>query len=148
MNEEPVMARWVPPELQRLIDAHPRYHRLIEAAYWAGVHHNQPYVTADPAMRSGQPCVNGTRVPVESVAYAVWLDGGAYAAASDYDLTRHDVLVACWYAGTYGLPGRRTLTPSRMWRERWGPWAREVHDSLWSRRDVGGSVIPDPPTKE
>lgn len=138
---------WTPPGLDVLLSSHPRYRKLISEAFWAGARHGRPVVTVNPAMRSGAPCVNGTRVPVESIACAVWLDGGVDAAMADYDLTRHDVLVACWFAGTYGLPGRRlALTLTATWRRRWGVWADGVHDRLWSHRRVDIETIEGPPT--
>ena len=53
----------------------------------------EPFVSIDPAMRWGQPVVNGTRLPVQAVVDAVWA-GGIEWAMEDYDLSRGDVLVA------------------------------------------------------
>ncbi|MGI5247798.1 DUF433 domain-containing protein [Dactylosporangium sp. CA-139066] len=105
----------------------------------------RPFVAVDPAMKSGQPTVNGTRLTVAAVADYVWADGVDQAAA-DHDLTRGDVLVACWYAGTVGLPGRRkSLAPTPLWRRRWSAWADDVHQALWSVTTVDYDKIPDPP---
>lgn len=104
-----------------------------------------PFVAIDPAMRSGQPTINGTRLPVDAVAGMVWAEG-VDVAVEEYDLTRADVLVACWYAGSYGLPGRRkALFPVRLWVKRWGAWADSVHQALWSVTTVDYEAIPDPP---
>lgn len=139
---------WTPPDLQQLIDAHPRHHRLITEAYWAGVRHNRPYIAVDPAMRSGQPCLNGTRLTVEAVVGLVWAGETVATVADEYDITRADVLVPCWYAGVVGLPGRRGLHPTRSWRDRWGAWAAQVHDALWSTSALDVDAVPDPPARD
>ena len=138
--------RWVPPDLQRMLEAHPRYNRMVEEAYWAGVRAGRPYVSVGPAMRSGQPCVNNTRLRVEDAAGMAWVEG-VDVAADEYDVTRGDVLVACWFAGTYGLPGR-SLALTRTWRDRWGAWAREVHGALWETSSVDYGEVPDPPARD
>lgn len=108
--------------------------------------HRSPYVSVNPAMRSGQPTINGTRLPVDAVAGMVWAEG-VDVAVEEYDLTRADVLVACWYAGRYGLPGQReALFPVRLWPKRWGAWAAEVGPCLWAVTRVDYDAIPDPPT--
>jgi uncharacterized protein (DUF433 family) len=107
---------------------------------------SQHFIAIDPAMRFGQPTINHTQLPVEAVAEIVWVEG-VDVAAEEYDLTRADVLVACWAAGTYGLPGRRkALFPVRLWVKRWGVWADEVHQALWSVASVDYEAVPDPPT--
>jgi uncharacterized protein (DUF433 family) len=107
-----------------------------------------PFVSVDPAMRSGQPTINGTRLPVAAIVGMVWAEG-VDAAVEDFDLTRADVLVACWYAGEYGLPGnRRSLFPMRLWPKHWATWAAEVHQALWSVSSVDYEAIPDPPTSD
>lgn len=107
---------------------------------------SSPFIAVCPAMRSGQPTINGTRLPVDAVVGLVWAQG-VDVAAEDYDLTRADVLIACWFAGSYGLPGRReALFPVRLWPKRWGAWAVEVHQALWSVSNVDYEAVPDPPT--
>lgn len=109
---------------------------------------SEHFISIDPAMRSGQPTVNNTRLHVQAVADVAWAEG-VDVAAEEYELTRADVLVACWYAGTYGLPGRRrSLFPVRLWVKRWGAWADGVHQALWSVAAVDYEAIPDPPLAE
>jgi len=98
----------------------------------------RPFVSIDPAMQSGRPCVSHTRLTVETVAVYIW---GGYTpedVAEEFDVTPADVLVACWYAGTYGIPG------SWDWRARWGKWAEDVHENLWH----GRYDIPMPPSEK
>jgi uncharacterized protein (DUF433 family) len=57
-----------------------------------------PRIVVDPAVRFGRPTIQGTRVPVDLVLAK--LSGGmtAQEVASEYDLTREDVLAALAYA--------------------------------------------------
>lgn len=102
-----------------------------------------PTVTFDPARRSGEPTINGTRIPVEILGAFVWSGASAAETAEDYHLTRGDVLVACRFLGTFGVDGRtkRGVT-GRRWRGRWEEWAREHHGSMWSG---DFDAVPDPP---
>lgn len=106
---------------------------------------SSPQVTVNPAINSGVPSINGH--PLDAVAGLTWQHGVDYTA-EDLDLTRAQVLVGCWYAGIYGLPGRRaSLTPTRLWRNRWGRWADDVGGLLWQATTVDYEHIPDPPRK-
>lgn len=131
--------RWIPPGLAPLLDCvrddlHPDQIRaLLHEAFDAGCKHGRPFVGISPGMRSGQPTVNHTRLSVEAITEYVWAGDGLDWLAGEYDVTRPDILVACWYRGTYG---------SRKWRQRWGPWAEQVHGELWHHR----YDIPDPPS--
>jgi uncharacterized protein (DUF433 family) len=57
-----------------------------------------PRIVVDPAVRFGRPTIQGTRVPVDLVLAK--LSGGmtAQEVASEYELTREDVLAALAYA--------------------------------------------------
>ena len=105
-----------------------------------------------PSRYSGKPCVGGRRVPVESVAVTVWLDGGVPSACADWGLTREAVLVACWYAGLYGIidpyagvTGKKGATRIDLtWIKRWRPWADQWGSAMWAG-DWGR--VPDPPSE-
>lgn len=106
------------------------------------------YIWIDPRRRVGEPCIGGSRLPVAAVAVRSWYDG-IDAAVDTYDITRQQALVACWYAGTYGIThiwrasGDRSRYVSAWrepWRARWRQWAESVATDLWHGRDV-----PDPP---
>lgn len=86
-------------------------------------------------------------IPVASIVGRVWAGEPVAVVAEDFDLTRDDVLVACWFAGSHGLPSNRraALAPSRLWRVRWGRWAGEV-DGVLCSPSVDQDRIPDPPT--
>ncbi len=103
-------------------------------------------ITIDPAVNHGAPCVRG--VSVEAIAEAVWAGESVADVADDGDITPHQVLVACWYAGTYGATdwsGRRQIkVHGAVWRKRWAAWAFDVHPALWHSNP---DRVPDPPTR-
>lgn len=96
---------------------------------------DRPFVSFDPAMRVGQPCINHTRIPIWSIAGMVWAGEPVEAVAEDYDISRWAVLVACWYQGTYG---------GRSWRKRWKEWADVAHEDLWHSRP---DMVSNPPRR-
>lgn len=104
-------------------------------------------VWIDPGRCGGDPCCGGTRVPVHLVAGMVWRDG-VDAATDCWDLTRTQVLHACWYAAVinvvtiYKRKGPGYSTRRGPWRARWGDWAEQAHDQLWHNDTTD---IPDPP---
>lgn len=108
------------------------------------------YVWIDPARRSGEPCIGGTRVPVYMVVEMVWANG-VTVAEETWCLSRAQVLVACWYAGAgfpvqlHGRGGYQTRFPA-VWRRRWRTWAEQVAGDLWAASGVYCDAIPDPPS--
>lgn len=105
-----------------------------------------------PARYSGRPCVGDRRVPVETVAWGVWLEG-VDAIADGYEITRQAVLVACWYAGLYGTvdpyeskpPGNGRARFDRTWIKRWRAWADQWGGAMWAGQ---WDEVPDPPGVE
>jgi uncharacterized protein (DUF433 family) len=61
-----------------------------------------PFVSITPGVQGGQPCLNGTRLPVDSVVAMFWWHGLDETLASWEHLTKADVLVCCWYEAHYG----------------------------------------------
>ena|ERR1700677_3890455 len=57
-----------------------------------------PRVVADPAIRSGRPVIEGSRVPVDIVVGQMAAGLGADEVATEYGITREDVLAALGYA--------------------------------------------------
>lgn len=113
---------------------------------------DSPQVTVNPAMCSGEPCIMGRRIPVYMVADMVW-HWGVDEAIKMWDLTRGEVLVACWYAAVVnvttlyargGLARRKRPEP---WRGRWIDWAEQVSGDLWRASTVDYDTLPDPPGK-
>ena len=91
-------------------------------------------IVYDPGIQiPGTPTVQGHRISAEQVA------GGAYRQGiteemGDYDLTREEVLAACWWAGLFG--------PRRL-RKVFEAWAVQAGHHLWYQC----IQIPDPPRK-
>ena len=104
-----------------------------------------PHVVVNPAVRAGQPQIKG--VPLFAPVGDVWRGDHVDAVAADYDLTRADVLVACWYAGTYGLPSEKggPLAATPTWSTRWARWAESVTQPLAVQ--TAAELIPDPPDR-
>lgn len=70
----------------------------------------------------------------------LWAGDAIDVVCDEYGLTRHQVLVACWYEGSQGQP---------RYRRRWKRWADDAHSMLggWTKPfDV--NAIPDPPVPE
>src|SRR5204863_6938697 len=74
-----------------------RLGRLRHPERRAGAMGDRPFVAMDPAMRSGDPTLNHTRLPVATIAGFVWAGDDVGFVAEEYDITRADVLVACWW---------------------------------------------------
>lgn len=53
---------------------------------------------ADPAIRSGRPVIEGSRVPVDVVVGQMAAGLAADEVATEYGITREDVLAALGYA--------------------------------------------------
>jgi uncharacterized protein (DUF433 family) len=79
-------------------------------------------VWVDPGRRSGEPCLYGTRIPVDTIVRCTWARGAEFTMAN-WLVTASQVFGACWYVAVHG---------KRKWRKRWGPWAAEHSGSLWS----------------
>lgn len=93
------------------------------------VAHGRPVIIVDPAARFGHPTVRG--VSTRDIAATVAADD-VPTACHEYQLSRHEVLLACWYEGTWG------------WRRGvWGDWAdRQAYTLLAHGR---ADTLPDPP---
>lgn len=110
------------------------------------------YIWIDPARKSGEPCIGGTRLDLDIVVETVWHSGADNALDLWPQLSRGQVLVACWYVGAGNVVrlhgrGGKHVAYRGPWRKRWGSWAAEVHQALWSSTTVDYDAIPDPPEK-
>lgn len=99
----------------------------------------RPSATIDPAVMGGAPCVAGTRVDLETLAGRVWAGERVDATAADLDVTRGDVLLACWWStsSTTGAWWARTGPASQRRQLRWRRWARDAKDALAGGDDPG-----------
>ena len=71
-------------------------------------------------------------VSCDAYAERVHAGEGIEEVADDYDVTRAEVLLACWWAGS---------SNDRVWRC-WKAWAHEVHAAM-ARGEY--DKVPDPP---
>ncbi len=96
-----------------------------------------PYVSLQPSMMGGQPCIGTHRLKVEVFA-GCWWNGTSLKTLSGCwpEVTRADILVCCWYEARYHL--RRTH--SRAWRE----WL-EANEGKIGLGDF--DAVPMPPQK-
>jgi uncharacterized protein (DUF433 family) len=95
---------------------------------------NRPVVTVDPAVRFGRPAIKG--ISTDAIAGMVRAGEDFASVAEDYGLSVHEVIVACWYEGTYG---RR--------RAAWRSWARSVAAALGGHEPLDLGTISEPPAK-
>lgn len=93
------------------------------------------YVWVSPGRKGGEPCVGGSRIPVETIAKYMHSLGLGETLTAYPHITRHAALTACWFAAVHG--------PKR-WRKRWGEWVGEHADEMWAG---DWDSVPDPPGK-
>lgn len=99
----------------------------------------RPHVTVDPRVYSGQPTIRGLRIPTRMIAEIVYeRDERPEWILENYDITRDDVLVACWFEATHGR--------SRKLRKVWRDWATENFPILWRSGSWDG--VPYPPVED
>jgi uncharacterized protein (DUF433 family) len=94
---------------------------------------DRPQVCWSPGMRFGEPHVRGR--PVDAIGGMVWAGERVEVVAEEYDVTREEVIVACWWLGRHGEP---------RWRRRWKAWTQVVESELWH----GRYDVQDPPDRE
>lgn len=82
---------------------------------------DRPFVSLDPTMQSGAPCVNGTRMTVAALVSFVWIGKADEIPLAYPGFGVPEVQVACWYAATHGR---------KKYRLAWAVWAREYADGL------------------
>lgn len=104
-----------------------------------------PHVQVDPAVQFGRPCIAGTRICVDVVAEQVYAGDPVDAVADDFDVSRADVLVACWYVARHGTGdglGLRTKL-----RRAWQDWLAGNRWTLAGFYGFGPEDADDPPTE-
>lgn len=107
------------------------------------------YLTIRPGVAFGAPCVGRTGTAAWAIVGPIWAGDAVNDVAKDYDLTRNEVLVACWFVATYGVEsawwnGERRHRPGDVWTRRWGTWASKHAATFW-RHEF--DEVPDPPTR-
>lgn len=111
-----------------------------------------PRIIIAPDSLSGEPTLSDRRIAISTIGEHVRTVGVA-ATMRDYDLTRAEVLTACWYLGSYGItrihkPGKHRRTARYMVQQdrssvrKWRAWAEQNAAKFW---DGQFDLIPDPP---
>lgn len=77
------------------------------------------FICVRPDLKSGEPVIAGRRLGALDMADRYWHLGESadFEILRAYDLTRAELIVACWYAAQHG---------SRTMRQRWAGWLRET----------------------
>lgn len=102
----------------------------------------EPLLTIDLRRQFGRPCIAGTRIPADSIAWSVWADG-LDVTMDGYGVTRVQALVACWWlVQALQEPRLRLRRDERALVAHWGEWAVEALTVLGGHRE---GPCPDPP---
>lgn len=102
---------------------------------------------------SGEPTLGECKIALSTLADHV-LTFGVDATCDDYQLSRPEVLIACWFLGSYGITnvqirGKHTTTPryrvsqDRKTIKKWRKWAEQNAAAL---RDGQYDNVPNPPS--
>jgi plasmid maintenance system antidote protein VapI/uncharacterized protein (DUF433 family) len=89
-------------------------------------------VSVMAGMQFGRPCVDGTRLLVETVLDYLFANG-MEETCEDYDIHRGQVLACVYFASQFGTRKERKL---------WKQWADENFKALWH---ADYARCPDPP---
>lgn len=84
-------------------------------------------------MAFGAPAMRG--ISTEVIAGHYWLDEDVQ---TDYELTRHELLVVLWFEATQGQP---------RFRRRWKAWGVEAGLVLWPSSKLTPAAVELPPTR-
>lgn len=97
--------------------------------------HDRPVITIDPRLKFGRPQIKG--ISTDAIAGMVRAGEPLATVAAEYDLSVHEVILACWWEAQ---PGQR-------YRREWHGWADRVAPALggWEPLDV--DVIEEPPAR-
>lgn len=96
---------------------------------------DRPIIAIDASVNFGRPQIRG--ISTEAIAGMVMAGEGVVTTADEYGLTRHEVVLACWWEGFQG-----------RYRRQWKTWADRVHPPLggWEPLDV--DALPEPPDRD
>lgn len=83
-------------------------------------------------MAFGAPALRG--ISTEVIAGHYW---NGEDVETDYELTRHELLVVLWFEATYGQP---------RFRRRWKAWVDGVGGVLWRSSSLDPGAVELPPT--
>jgi uncharacterized protein (DUF433 family) len=94
-----------------------------------------PTIQISPAVKFGRPHIKG--VSCEAIAGLVMAGESLNRVADDYDLSRHEVLLACWHEGIHG-----------GYQDEWGVWAEAVQLKLGGWETFDAEAEAGPPDRQ
>lgn len=95
---------------------------------------DRPVITIDPGVSFGAPHIRG--VSTEAIAGMVYAGEDFDTVAADYGLSRHEVILACWYEGSAG-----------SYRVEWRSWTLAVAPALGGWKPLDPAAVEEPPAK-
>ncbi len=84
-----------------------------------------PAIVIRPGYGFGSGCVEGTGLAASYAAVQVVAVGGFKDTMTDFNLTRPQLLVACWWTATYA---KKNIPKDK--RKKWRVWARMAYPHL------------------
>lgn len=81
-----------------------------------------PFVSFSPGMQWGRATLNHTWLTADTVSSFVAAGDSVDFIADQYEISRADVLVCCWYRARYG---------TRRDRQLWRDWLDGSESDLW-----------------
>ena len=95
-----------------------------------------------PGYQFGAVCVGSSRVTASTVAGSVFAGDSVDSVAEDYDLTRLQVLTACWWWVQRAVESSRHTKAQTRLIDVWGQWAS---DAGWRLGGYSSEPCADPP---
>ena len=92
---------------------------------------DRPVIRTEPGMRFGGPHLRG--IATDAIAGLYLAERDEAAVCEDYEITRHELLVALWFEGMHGSVEHRKAL---------GGWAVAAYGAL-ARGDVDGVEAPE-----
>ena len=142
MTRWDLVYKWSDPATQSLVDAVTSAlencdRKLTEArAASASVPPlDENFIWLHPGRYSGEPCIGGHRLPTEVIAELVSAGDDGQTIIDGYDITRTQVILACWYEARHGQ------------RRNWGDWLNDWEPAMW-RGDFDDVPLPAAETPE
>lgn len=95
---------------------------------------DRPWIILDPAQNFGHPALGRGRVKVSDVLDRLDAGENWRAVADDYNLTRADLLTACWFDARYGVGTEP--------RADWLDWWEAYEPALWKAANYDDIPLP------
>jgi uncharacterized protein (DUF433 family) len=94
---------------------------------------DRPVITIDPAMSFGRPQIRG--VSTDAIASMVRAGEDFATVAHEYDLSVHEVVLACWWEAQLG----------QQYGGVWRSWVEDVGPALGGWKPLELETVEEPP---